>query len=94
VPPRTDNQRSTQAYALRKAGFAFARPVVGRRILGMLVERGKLRSRDDRPPTELEVDEALTAFLFELADENNFSRVQTIMRERWHSADEPMECRR
>jgi hypothetical protein len=58
----------------------------------MLIQAGKLPPRDGH--TELEIERATTEFLFDLAGEKNFSRVQTIMRERWHSADEPMECRR
>jgi len=48
----------------------------------MLVRAGKLAGTDVH--SEIEIERALTNFLFELAGEKNFKRVAEIMRERWH----------
>ena len=85
---RSASARSKQLYALRKINCAFCRPIVSGEVLTMLVRGGKLRA----DPTDVEIDQAVTAFLFELAGENKFSRVQTIMRERWQSPRNE-ECR-
>lgn len=78
------SERSKQAYALRKEGCAFTRCVVGGRVLAMLISAGKLPDREGH--SDLELERATTEFLFELAGEKNFSRVQNIMRARWHPA--------
>jgi hypothetical protein len=90
VAKRSATARSKQMYALRKINCAFCRPIVSGEVLAMLIRDGKL---PDREPTDVEIDRAVTAFLFEHAGENKFSRVQTIMRDRWHP-EQNQECRR
>lgn len=84
-------RRSRQAYALRQPPLlcAFSRVIASGPVLAMLVERRFLPNRDDN--TDVEIEVALTRFIFAEAGDKNFPRVATIMRERWHSARN-MEC--
>jgi hypothetical protein len=47
----------------------------------MLIERGLL---PDREVGLVEIDRAVSAYLFEAAGDTNFTRVKTILRARWN----------
>jgi hypothetical protein len=51
-------------------------------VLSLLIEAGKLQNKIGH--SEAEIEEALTAFLFDIAGERKFSRVRRIMADRWH----------
>jgi hypothetical protein len=63
---------------------AFARPIVSGRVLSLLIDSGVLRAGQDH--RDVEIDRALTKYLFAQAGESEikFSRVENIMRDRWH----------
>lgn len=89
MPKRSDTPsdsalRSRQSYELRNADCAFCSPIVSPAVIGMLVRDGKL---PDRVHTDVEIDRAVTEYLFERAgDKIKFGRVRKIMCGRWQSA--------
>lgn len=85
----TNARRSRQANALRRLGCAFSRAVVSGEVLTMLIKAGKLQDRDGH--TDIEIERALTEFLFEQAGERKLQRVSSVMRARWHP-DQNQEC--
>jgi len=48
----------------------------------MLIDAGKLPNRLEH--TEVEIDRAVTQYLFEQAGDRKFLRVAEVMRDRWH----------
>jgi hypothetical protein len=55
-------------------------------VLSLLIEAGKLPDKIGH--SDVEIEEALTAFLFGIAGERKLSRVRRIMAERWHGGSD------
>jgi hypothetical protein len=76
--------RSRQARALRALGCACSQVIVSGEVLTMLTRLGLLADRPDHH--DVEIERALTQFLFERAGEKKATRVAHAMRDRWHTA--------
>jgi len=87
----TAARRSRQARALRRLGCAFSQVIVSGDVLTMLIRRGMLADRLEH--SNIEIERALTQFLFDIAGERKATRVALAMRERWQPS-ENQECRR